>query len=587
MSNSYTLQGYITFTPIYQRDDTPTTTTRTTTIAFEEPIGRKELATIWWKNCPNHCKAHLSCSKNPCLRYCKQLRKNVSILSKQMLTLEHVSVQNVDGVDCNNNISISNHERRKFTMHPHAIYKNQSKLIHIVRIVGSFDNQISCERYDIRIGKDRDHPWMRFHVTVHQHEQPSTIRTPTIASTTTKRKLVFDFNNSDRSSPPKAKRDKRKSSTDDLANSRLSNHDDEICYSPRHQSEDLSNVVKALQCRTTAKTSYWMEKSSDIPSYHSDESGNVTDVDPISTQQIIGEQSYPIPAVTPGTVTTSNRSSSITKRIFDEEKLSTPIRFLSQRQLFHNEDNFLPDNVTGTTTTTTKTHNSCFSIQKSSFTHNNENVSQTDSTNNKAYFQSQSYFCDKHDNVCNDYEMDDENEQFSTYLSLPIPESDNGSLVDNSEALVIAPTMYSLTKNDEYVGIAPTTYHNGTTSKVQVDSTLNHQQNKTLTGRKLFDLKLKDWQNLKNIEEKKFINDRKKPISQFHKAMIELILLKNQQDSTTHTSTSSISSSLGKETNYQSSVWLPSIINHETTLSSLWNVEEGSQDNNDIMKGVS
>jgi hypothetical protein len=125
---------------------------------FSLPIGRKELASTWWKNCPSKCRAHLPQikSKDVCKRNCAVVRRQVVTLSKRML----------DAGDDNNKLSVQSTCR----------YPN---LIHLEQIVQPSKHD-SVVYYDVLIGLDAKNPWMRFLV----HIAPLTSRTVTTPRST-------------------------------------------------------------------------------------------------------------------------------------------------------------------------------------------------------------------------------------------------------------------------------------------------------------------------------------------------------------------------------------------------------------------
>lgn len=78
-------------TPVYLRDGKTMSTSESFDVVAQLPLGRRELATTWWKGCPNGCRAHLPRSI-PCKRYCLALRRNVPTLSKQVITIHRNTV---------------------------------------------------------------------------------------------------------------------------------------------------------------------------------------------------------------------------------------------------------------------------------------------------------------------------------------------------------------------------------------------------------------------------------------------------------------------------------------------------------------
>jgi hypothetical protein len=125
---------------------------------FSLPIGRKELASTWWKNCPSACRAHLPQikSKAVCKRNCAVVRRQVVMLSKRILD--------------------TSDDEKKLLVHSKCRYPN---LIHLEPIVQPSKHD-SVVYYDVRIGPDAKNPWMRFLI----HLAPVTSRTVTTPRST-------------------------------------------------------------------------------------------------------------------------------------------------------------------------------------------------------------------------------------------------------------------------------------------------------------------------------------------------------------------------------------------------------------------
>lgn len=97
-------------------------------------MGRKELATLWWENCPL-CKSQTE-QRRRCARYCRALRKHVGDLSRKLLLFQGASV----------------------IVHTECRYPNLIKL-------KPLKDEI-LPAFDVSIGERGAKAWMRFRIDV-------------------------------------------------------------------------------------------------------------------------------------------------------------------------------------------------------------------------------------------------------------------------------------------------------------------------------------------------------------------------------------------------------------------------------------
>ena len=105
-------------------------------VNVELPVGRKELAMLWWKECPKFCRAQEN-SNHPCRQYCYVVRRNVSVLSKKIISGTDDKVV-VDAACKHRNLIML---RKKHSLSGPA-------------------------SYELVLGNNIKDPWMRFHIEV-------------------------------------------------------------------------------------------------------------------------------------------------------------------------------------------------------------------------------------------------------------------------------------------------------------------------------------------------------------------------------------------------------------------------------------
>ena len=552
--------GYITITPIYgpqQLSDTYSSTIKPSIgTTYVEPIGRKELATTWWKNCPNQCMAHLPSNK-PCTQYCKSLRKNVSILSKKMISTKRVKMNeamkwdNSDDVHIRNDKVVNNYENQILMTHTDAAQKRQANLIHIVPMPQSNTSHIAsldtlC--YNLRVGNAWHQPWMQFYVSIVQ-PRPTIIpvlsrtkTTSTKSTTPAKRKLEFHSDNyplDDKYSTPEAEMelfvDKYYSLADDRS---ILQHQDGKCI-------NIAKPTEPERCRFTTDATnptyeqYVNQEPQDILLYHSEESETTiaTDDKPfiITTQQLIGENttkstpkdtSKRVPEVTPGTALYRDSSG---KEVVDE---SFTEQNPSQRRLFPVDHDQSSD--------TFRINKHCERIFQDGIIEKNEGRNSLrpsvaiehclDRKSNDECTNDEQTLSSQQENQVGD----SDEEPYGTYLSLPIPESYVPTTLHNNAKLSLDQPIYNAMKED-------TRYSLGS---------LEDCPQRT----KVVDLTYHDWKNMNTGQQP--TEFRMKSTSRFRRTMLELILLNNKE--------------MESDTTNGRKLWLPSLFNNDTILSQSW-----------------
>ena len=506
-----TTLGFVTITPIYGQqplsyDKTTIMGTSSSSATFVEPIGRKELATKWWEGCPNQCMAHVPSNK-PCAQYCKSLRKHVSVLSKKMIASEFDS---------------TSHQKRILIAHSNAVQKRQSNLIHIIPIQqSSSTNSLDTMYYDLRIGNDWNRPWMQFHASiVSPHSTIIDTARTRYRSTPVKRALDFyaerNPNDDTHLSQSNVKRcSPSKNSYLDIQKLASRNVDKTLRTIPKSGEEEHCRLTNGKTTRQSDEC--FTDSPNDILPHHSEESENTVTSDDkpiISTQQLItattttstpNDKSTGIRKVTPETEL-SSQTDHYSGRPF--EGALSPERKSSQRQLFTNENDNEMD--------TFRLNQHCERLFNDTLVerqeyHTSSNPSNTfkvglDDSKNMDFTNDKQSLSSQHEN---------EEETYATYLSLPIPDS-----------------------------FVPTSLPIG----MKTESLLLTEECPTRTN--VADLTLHDWKNLKTRMESK---------SLFRQAMIDLILMRNNDESNPIN---------------ENKLWLPSLFNKETKLSPSWKLNE-------------
>ena len=564
--NVAALVGYITITPLYGPQQPWSSTnsllTNTPSIAatYVEPIGRKELATTWWENCPNRCMAHVPSNK-PCKQYCKSLRKHVSILSKKLITTKFSTRKQWDnniGDDSRFNSSklVDDREMRILTTHPIAVQKQQRKLIHITPIQPSTTNtrtsvQTLC--YNLRIGNDSAQPWMQFYVSIVQPPRMPVLqinKTSTGGRTTTtnpttatpvKRKLEFHASNDRADDQSSGSQIKNKRSKD--RNATL----DDKAHVLQHETNKRIKQQSRFPTRTTNPETedWWSEHVQDIMFYHSEESGLINATDGpqiITTQQLIPENNTTaiapknalkrVPMVTPGTTLHLDSSKKTLKnerlteqissqrRLFPVEKSNDVFLFKKHCERIFHEECVEPSDVRNA------------SRPSDTIEHSLDHTDNCTRTNHE--IRSLSSQQEHHDND------DSDEEQYATYLSLPIPESYVRSSSQN---------------NDTESSVAPPVYSSTNDNAMRRDHCLTSNED-CPPRTKVVDLTYHDWKNMITGR-----HPSEHPMkSRFRQTMIELILLNNKE--------------MESDDINSKKLWLPSLFNKDTVLSPSWKFDK-------------
>jgi hypothetical protein len=552
-ATNVTSLGYLRVTPIYgstQQQQQPQSqlmttnntvmmTNPSTTRTYVEPIGRKELATTWWENCPNQCMAHLPSNK-PCLQYCKPLRKYVSILSKKMITTTHIPHGMMDWDDNVNHHIRKNQStdcvgKRIMIIHPIATQKQQSKLIHITPIQPSnlrCDASIDTSSYNLRIGNDWTQPWMQFHVTIvppYPKLVPVSQYTKTTATTLVKRKLDFHPDNNNLSDEERSAY-KKKRTCHNVTNKsfhdatyRLQQQDKKVMPKPKYSMNPEQSSENSQD-----QLSNWLEEAKatiatvDKPATMTQKIyENVV----TTTTTTPNDKSERVPNVTPGTAHHHHDSCDV----FNNESISKQV--LSQRRLFpvrEPNDTFL-------------LNKHCERIFQNDFRNASPAPPATAANfmrDKDDYDELSSLLSSQQEKHDNDSSND---EQYATYLSLPLPENDLSPASQNNDSQSSVATPIDKSTKD------------GT---ILTGNSVKQCEELYPPRTKVMDLTYHDWKNMNTGHPPTGLHMKAK--SQFQKTMIELILLNNE----------------GMESDGSSNrnLWLPSLFNEDTILSSSWKV---------------
>jgi hypothetical protein len=536
---------YVTVTPIYQRDKgnnhyggavvPPSTRPET----YVEPIGRKELATTWWKHCPNQCMAHLP-SRKPCIEYCKSLRKHVSILSKHMITTEYYS--NMEWNDDSDNDSRDS--RRTLVLHPRAIQKQQSNLIHVIPINKSGrNNSAACclssssTVYNVRIGNDLANPWMQFNVSILY--QAKTIPMP--RSTVVKRTLDFDSSNI--SYFPQTKRNR--SDTTDIpcndveTNARTDSRECDV----KNRNLSLSKEPSEMICPTEKDHACaWAVQTQEFISHQPCDAVDCRKHRP--TKQC---------TKTKTAATTPHHASKIAARVTPETTSSQrredeTIKYISsQRQLFPGKESIQISQVKHCRKKLFLENLAEINCDRKARQANSLDETKA-SCNEISKCGSQSAIPQKRFSASS-YESNDDNsdEEYATYLSLPLPENSpvQASPRNCGNELSTVKPVQEWTQQVTYYSIA---------NSQAIESYLQGKREcRKVT--KVVDLSLQEWKHISNCTRRRIT--KSKPTLQFHQAMADLVLLRNQ-----------IHNSASKKSDEQ--LWLPPIVTTDTVMSCAW-----------------
>ena len=535
------------------------------TTAYVEPIGRKELAITWWENCPNQCMAHLP-SNEPCLQFCKPLRKHVSILSKKMIATKLISNWNSerdnDNESCTTNGKhMRSYPKRILTNHPNAVQNQQSDLIHITPIhqsSGSSHTSSSLGEtmryYNLRIGKDRNQPWMQFYVFIDQPHSKFTASLTTImrnTSSTPPAKRTLDFHAENQckekvySVQAKRKRSSGRYSCLNNDGNSASQYDNmnRIVAASRPTLSERWNITNGPKT-----PNHWFHENNPHGDmrllYHSEEESEsaieTTIGNPvISTQQQQSDNtmansttpkdvSTRVPKVTPCTTVSSSK----TAQVYNNEEFSNE----SIREHVSSKRILFPMN----TFVLNKHCERLFPVDE--FIEGNERMPSSSFWLDKCLVGNDDNHTkngrDDKRHLSSEQDSDDgdsDEEQYATFLSLPIPES------------YAAP---SSLQNDTESPLAPLNDNLRIDDTMEMGSPLKALE-ECPPRTKVFDLSYHDWKNLKIGPP---------PTSRFREAMMELILLKNEL----------LNNKQESDATDRKPLWLPSLFNKETVLSPSW-----------------